>query len=956
MTTPNLTTVSLKGPEMTQEHPIDAAHQAFIQALGQVLPAAQIHSDLISRYAYGTDASFYRYVPQVVVRAHNETEVQTILRLAQSHQVAVTFRASGTSLSGQACSQSVLVLMGDGFLTQEVLDDGLRIKLGPMVIGAAANQTLLPFGRKIGPDPASINTARIGGIAANNSSGMCCGTRANSYHTLDSLRIVFADGAILDTADQASIDVFRHSHGPLLNQVQTLAQNIKENPALAERVRHKYRMKNTTGYGINALLDFDDPIDMLTHLMIGSEGTLGFISEVVYHTVPDHQNKASAFIFFESLDTCCRAVTALRQQDQVDAVELFDALSLRYIGREKSGLPSLFYADFDDDAACLLIETKAENGALLQQQISAINALLKGFDYAEHTGFQTDHAITDQYWAVRKGYLPIVAGSRPKGSNLITEDVVFPIERLAEGVRELTQLLVQFGYDEAMVMGHALEGNLHFILTPMMDDPTEVQRFEDFMQALAQLVAIDFQGSLKGEHGTGRNIAPFVRTEWGDELYAIMCDLKTLLDPHNALNPDVIISSNERIHVSSLKDMPQANELIDHCMECGFCEPACPSNGLTLTPRQRITAYRYLSQLSRQGLSPSLLNAYQDSFDYKGIQTCAETGMCATRCPVSINTGTLIKQLRPESKRLGAANWVKNHMASTTALARFGIKAAHMVGLDTAHQLSQKAHRRYPTLPIVPLSLPQAAPKLPQASVNGCDPVVYFVSCVNRVVAEGDGRTPGQHLAQHTLNLFRKAGFNAIYPDQMNQLCCGQPFESAKAASAASDSATSLNQALLSASNYGLYPVYLDNAPCALRVKEAQQQGLIDARLQLYDAASFLAEQVLPKLTLSKPLPELALHIPCSATKMGAGHALKTLANACTNSLTTPDIACCGFAGSKGFSLPELNANGLRNLNQALPESCQHGVSMSKTCQIGLTTHSGRPYQSIEALLDQCSQ
>ncbi|MBP6346660.1 MAG: FAD-binding oxidoreductase, partial [Neisseriaceae bacterium] len=248
---------------------MDAAHQAFIQALGQVLPAAQIHSDLISRYAYGTDASFYRYVPQVVVRAHNETEVQTILRLAQSHQVAVTFRASGTSLSGQACSQSVLVLMGDGFLTQEVLDDGLRIKLGPMVIGAAANQTLLPFGRKIGPDPASINTARIGGIAANNSSGMCCGTRANSYHTLDSLRIVFADGAILDTADQASIDVFRHSHGPLLNQVQTLAQNIKENPALAERVRHKYRMKNTTGYGINALLDFDDPIDMLTHLMIG---------------------------------------------------------------------------------------------------------------------------------------------------------------------------------------------------------------------------------------------------------------------------------------------------------------------------------------------------------------------------------------------------------------------------------------------------------------------------------------------------------------------------------------------------------------------------------------------------------------------------------------------------------------------------------------------------------------
>jgi len=194
----------------------------------------------------------------------------------------------------------------------------------------------------------------------------------------------------------------------------------------------------------------------------------------------------------------------------------------------------------------LLIETKAENGAVLQQQISAINALLLECDYAEHTGFQTDHALTDQYWAVRKGYLPIVAGSRPQGSNLITEDVVFPIERLAEGVRELSQLLQQHGYDEAMVMGHALEGNLHFILTPMMNDPAEVTRFDNFMQALAQLVAIDFQGSLKGEHGTGRNIAPFVRQEWGEQLYAIMCGIKTLFDPNNTLNPEVIISGVHR--------------------------------------------------------------------------------------------------------------------------------------------------------------------------------------------------------------------------------------------------------------------------------------------------------------------------------------------------------------------------------------------------------------------------
>ncbi|MBP6563572.1 MAG: (Fe-S)-binding protein, partial [Neisseriaceae bacterium] len=301
------------------------------------------------------------------------------------------------------------------------------------------------------------------------------------------------------------------------------------------------------------------------------------------------------------------------------------------------------------------------------------------------------------------------------------------------------------------------------------------------------------------------------------------------------------------------------------------------------------------------------------------------------------------------------AHFAQKHMAGATALARLGLKAVHAIGMATPRKLSLALHGRYPTMPILPVHMPAAAPKLPQPTVNGADPVVYFVSCVNRVLAEGDQSQTPHHIAEHTLSLFKKAGFSALYPDHMDQLCCGQPFASAKADAAATAATVSLNQALLSASHHGQYPVYLDNAPCALRVKEAQQQGLIDPRLKLYDAASFLTEQVLPKLNMSQTLPELVLHIPCSATKMGVGNALKTLAGACTERLTTPDIACCGFAGNKGFTLPELNANGLRNLEQAIPASCQHGVSMSKTCQVGLSNHSGRHYQSIEALLDQCS-
>ncbi|MGO3859615.1 MAG: FAD-binding and (Fe-S)-binding domain-containing protein [Neisseriaceae bacterium] len=939
--------------------PPDARHQAFADALAaQGLPAKQIYTDPISRYAYGTDASFYRYVPQVAVRAHNETEVSLCMALAKRHQVAVTFRTSGSSLSGQACTDSVLVMLGDGFLTQEILDHGLKIRLGPMVIGATANATLSPYHRKIGPDPASINTARIGGIVANNSSGMCCGTKENTYRTLDSMRLVLADGTVLDTADDASVAAFRLSHASLLAELQALSQHVRQDDAMMQRIAHKYQMKNTTGYSVNALVDFEDPIDMLWHLIIGSEGTLAFVSEAVYRTVPDYPDKASAFVFFDSLEACCQAVTALRKRATVDAVELLDALSIRRTGQEKTGLPDFFYADFSDDAASLLIETKAPNSDLLLQQINAIDQLLAEFGPVAHTGFQLNHGVSDQFWAVRKGLMPISAANRPKGTSFITEDVVLPIERLAEGVRRLTQLFLQYEYDDAMIMGHALEGNLHFILTPNMDEPKEVQRFDDFMQDLANIVAIDYGGSLKGEHGTGRNIAPFVRTEWGDDLYAVMCAIKDLFDPDRILNPEVLINANERLHVTSLKNMPVSDPIVDDCIECGFCESACPANGYTLTPRQRITTHRYLSALKRHpNTLPEVLADYQASYALKGIQSCAETGMCATRCPIGIDTGSLMNKLRQDAPNITTMAHAQKQLSNLSILARLGLKTAHGIGLPAAGRISKAFHRRYPSLPIIPLGMPTASPRLPSSdTIQGHQPVVYFVSCVNRVMAEVGERDTDRHTASHTLNLFKKSGFKAIYPANLTQLCCGQPFASAKANSVAATATQALNSALLQASKQGKHPIYLDNGPCALRIKEAQQQGLIDSRLVLYDAAEFLSQHVLPHLTIHQTLPHLALHIPCSASKMHTGAALKLLAQACTDTLSVPDIACCGFAGLKGFTLPELNANGLRNLPKLLPSACQHGVSMSKTCQVGLTSHSGLPYHSIEALLDQCSR
>ena len=942
-------------------------HQAFLLAIRRHLPDERLVTDPLRTLAYGTDGSFYRLVPQIVVLARSEAEVAAVLAAAHAHRVPVTLRAAGTSLSGQAVSDSVLVVIGEGWTGIEVLDGGEHIRLQPGVIGQHANDALRRHGRKIGPDPASIATARIGGMAANNSSGMCCGTAQNGYHTLAALRVMLRDGTVLDTADIDSVAAFRRSHAGLLASLAALSDRIRSEPALEAKVRRKYRLKNTTGYGINALLDFVDPVDMLAHLMIGSEGTLGFIASITYRTVPDHPHKASCLVLFSELEACCRAVTALKDGGAVDAVELVDRRSILAI-QGKKGLPAFLYGEPAPSAAALLIETRGADAAELAARCQAIGATLAPFAPAADSGFSTDAAVCDTYWAVRKGLFPAVGAQRAVGTTCVIEDVAFPVELLAEGVMRLTALFDRHGYDEALIFGHALEGNLHFVFAPGFDSAAEVQRYSDFMDEVSQLVAVEFGGSLKAEHGTGRNVAPFVRMEWGDEAYAVMCEIKALFDPDGLLNPDVIISGDPQIHLKDLKAMPAADPLVDRCIECGFCEPACPSSGLSLTPRQRIVAWRRIQQLRRHGSDPQTLARLEADYGWAGLDTCAATGMCATRCPVGINTGDLVRQLRGEARHPGVANAVEAHLGAVLGTARAGLGvlrlARGVLGASATRSVNEALHRVIPVLPVAPSATPAAAaplPATPAARTDGARPtdpstsVVYFASCVNRVFAEGgaEARTP---LAASALRLLAKAGLSPVLPAAQEGLCCGQPFESQGAHAAADRALERTGQALLAASDGGRLPVYLDNAPCALRLIEAQRAGRLDPRLQLHDAAGFLADVVAPRLEIRAQLDQLAVHVPCSTSKLGTGGKLVALAQRCASEVTVPDIACCGFAGDKGFRLPELNANSLRRLKPLLPAGCASGVSCSRTCQIGLSSHAGIPYQSLEALLDACAE
>ena len=565
----------------------------LITALRQHLPETQVITDELRRLAYGTDASFYRLTPEVIAVVESENDLKTVLTAARQHKTPVTFRAAGTSLSGQAITDGVLALIGEGFATCEINADASKVKVGPGIIGGEVNRRLAPFGKKIGPDPASINACKIGGIAANNASGMCCGTAQNSYRTLAGMRVMLADGTLLDSEDPLSVDAFSKSHAVLLGELEHLGSDTRNNAKLAERIRHKFKIKNTTGYSLNALVDYEDPIDILAHLMIGSEGTLGFISRITYQTVVEDPFKASALVFFPDIRSACEAVIRLKPQP-VSAVELLDRPALRSV-QDKPGLPP-FIMTLGEDAAALLIEVRSATVDALNERISAVHAAMAGIVTVEPLQFSTDPATCEMYWKVRKGTFPSVGAMRRTGTTVIIEDVAFPIAALADATLDLQALLRRHGYDEAIIFGHALEGNLHFVFTQDFGDQAEIDRYARFMDDVCDLVVKKYDGSLKAEHGTGRNMAPFVEMEWGKEATDLMRTIKRLFDPDNLLNPGVILNDNAAAHLENLKPMPAAEEIVDRCIECGFCEPLCPSHRLTLSPRQRIVSVRELAR------------------------------------------------------------------------------------------------------------------------------------------------------------------------------------------------------------------------------------------------------------------------------------------------------------------------------------------------------------------------
>ncbi|KGY13323.1 4Fe-4S ferredoxin [Vibrio tubiashii] len=936
----------------------DNKYRQLESLLAVEIDRERIITEHTKRLAYGTDASFYRLVPQIVVRLKNLDEVIYTIQCCREMQIHFTFRAAGTSLSGQAVSDSVLITLTDDWRGHEIIDNGDKIILQPGVIGADANKYLAPFKRKIGPDPASINTCKIGGIAANNASGMCCGTAQNSYKTIDSVKVVLNDGTLLDTSCKESIAAFCVTRSDIVDGLAALVKETQNNTELAERIRHKYRLKNTTGYALNALVDYSDPIEVLEHLIIGSEGTLGFIAEITYNTVIEHNFKASALLVFANIEEASKAVATL-SKTPVAAVELMDGRALRSVA-DKPGMPE-FIQRLDLEATALLIETHASDQAAIDQQCADILNSLSGYTIVASVPFTLDPKVVANLWGIRKGMFPAVGAVREVGTTVIIEDVAFPVENLANGVRDLQTLFDKYQYSEAIIFGHALEGNLHFVFTQGFDTEQEINRYGKFMDDVADLVAVKYQGSLKAEHGTGRNMAPYVELEWGADAYKLMRKIKSLFDPDSLINPGVIINDSPNSHIENLKPMPAADPIVDRCIECGFCEPVCPSRTLTLSPRQRIVLYRELQKRKAMGEDTDA-SELEKVFEYQGIDTCAATGLCADRCPVGINTGDLIKQLRTAKykKFTPIAKWTADHFSTTTSLTRASLKANQLavkvIGEDAVSTMTNGIRKitnnKTPVwLPETPQSNSHKLDKSIELLVRSDKKVVYLPSCASRTMGQQSDAQDQRSLTEVTLSLIKKAGFEVIIPEKLDDQCCGMPYDSKGMTDVATQKAQQLEASLWQASYEGEYPILMDTSPCAKRSIESFTKPM-----EILEPTGFVAKYLLEHLAISPKQETVMLHVTCSSRRMGLESQMLSLAEACVSNVVVPEhISCCGWAGDKGFTTPELNEAAVHPLKEQVPDDCQRGFSNSRTCEIGLSHHSGIPYQSILYLVDEVS-
>jgi D-lactate dehydrogenase len=913
---------------------------------GRVLARA---SDIVR---YASDASPYRLFPRAVVMAHDAEDVAKVLDYGRRSGIPVTFRAGGTSLNGQGQTEGILVDVRRHFGGVAVEDGGERARVKPGTVLGHANRVLAPHGRKLGPDPASTDIACVGGVIANNSGGMRCGVTKDSYSTVRSMTLVLASGTTIDTAAPGAAESFAAEEPELAAGLEAIRDEIRADAELSERIRRKFAIKNTTGYRLCAFLDAEEPLEIFRRLVVGSEGTLAFVAEAVFETVPLPARTTTAWIHFPGIE---EAIATVR--DFVDsaatAVELMVAPALITAAWNMVGAPEE-WKELPPESAVLLVEYGGTDEEALAAQVAMAEEILAGHETIRPVDFTREAEEIELAWRVREGLHGLIGRLRLPGTALIVEDVCVPPERIAEGARDLQALLSEHGFLPG-VAGHASAGNLHFMLTPDFAKAEDTERYEAFMAKLVELIVGKYDGSLKAEHGTGINMAPYVEREWGERATELMWRIKQLADPEGVLNPGVVLNRDPGVHLRNLKTTPAIEESATTCVECGFCEPVCPSRDLTTTPRQRIVLRR---EMARQPQGSPVQRALLEEYEYDSLETCAADGSCQLACPVGIDTGQLVKEMRRErhgERAEGAALAAAKRWGAVEKASRLALRLGGPLARRTKRGRGLPGAARWggegDPLPTKAGSVGRGSPSPPQSAV-----AVYVPSCTNRIF----GGNPVEALVE----VSARAGMPVWIPDGVAGSCCGLPFGSKGFADAQRHKANEMVERLWEWSEEGRMPVVIDAASCTQAIAEPGEGVLSEenaerlAKLEILDSVAWAYDRLLPWLEVGEKVGSATVHPTCATRHMGLAPRLRSLAGTLADDVyVAPSAHCCGFAGDRGISHPELTAAATRPQAEELAgRHFDAHISSNRTCEIGLSRATGDDYESIVILLERLSR
>jgi D-lactate dehydrogenase len=917
-----------------------------LAALAAALPGAVL-TRATDRLRMAHDASHYLLHPRAVVVPDGAGQVATLLRLSAAHGLPLTFRSGGTSLSGQAVTDQVLVDTRRHFRDLAVLDGGHRVRVAPGVTLRQVNDRLARHGRRLGPDPASESACTIGGVVANNSSGMTCGTQFNTYRTLESLVLVLPGGTVLDTGAPDADGRLRAAAPDLHAGLARLRDRVRGDADSVRRIRAQFAMKNTMGYGVNAFLDHDTPAEILTRLVVGSEGTLAFVAGATFATLPVRPHAATGLLVFATLHEAMAAMPDLVAAGPA-AVELLDAVALRVAQQDPRADARLRALEVRDHAA-LLVEWQESDPQVLDERVRAADPLVGRLPLATPADISADATARAALWHIRKGLYAAVAGARPQGTTALLEDIAVPAPALADTCADLAGLFDRHGYSGCVIFGHARDGNLHFMLTEHFADGRPPDRYAAFTEEMVDAV-LARGGTLKAEHGTGRVMAPYVRRQFGDELYAVMREVKTLCDPDGVLNPGVLLTDDPEIHLRHLKTSPPVESEVDRCVECGYCEPVCPSRDLTTTPRQRIVLRREIAAARAAG-DEALARDLAGDYDYDAVETCAVDGMCGTACPVQINTGDLVRRLRAAGHGpLARAGWrsAARHWGAATRTLGTGLDLAGRVA-PLAEGGTRAARSLFGD------GVPQWRRDLPGGGAvrrphrSSAPAAVYLPSCLGTLFGASNG---GPGVGASLVALAERAGVALAIPDGIAGFCCGTPWSSKGLPDGYAVLSGRIGPAVRAATRDGALPVVCDAASCT----EGYVKMLDGVRV--LDAVTFAVSTLLPRLRVTRRLDSLALHPTCSSTRLGIDADLRALAAAVADEVVVPDgWGCCAFAGDRGLLHPELTAAATAAEADAVRGRDFDGyASVNRTCEMGLARATGRGYRHVLELLEEATR